>query len=86
VGFGVPRPRHEIRTDAIRSESSKSVTLCSIAGAQGACGPAGVNVAVDLTGGTGQVPAASGPEGTTSLTAADLHSTPIGKREITWEA
>lgn len=45
-----------------------------------------MNVAVDLTGGTGEAPPASGPEGTTDLTSAELHSTSIGKREVAWVA
>jgi hypothetical protein len=59
------------------SESTKNVTLCSIAGTSGACGPAGVNVAVDLNGGTGTAPPPSGPNGTTTLTAAELSNKPI---------
>jgi len=70
----------------VKDEATKNATLCSIAGSQGACGPAGVNATVDLTGGTGEAPAASGPGGTTNLTAADLVNKPIGKREIAWEA
>jgi hypothetical protein len=62
------------------SEATKKVTLCSIVGTSGACGPAGVNVAVDLQGGTGTAPAASGPEGTTTLTAAELVNKPIRRR------
>jgi hypothetical protein len=58
------------------SEKTKKVVLCSIAGAKGACGP-GVNAAVDLTGGTGKAPAASGPGGTTTLTPAELSNKPI---------
>jgi hypothetical protein len=50
------------------STKSKAVTLCSIAGTSGACGPAGVNVQIDLTGGTGNVPPPSGPLGTAALT------------------
>lgn len=66
------------------SEVTKKVTLCSIAGTSGPCGPAGVNVAVDLTGGTGTAPAASGPEGTTTLTAAELVNKPIRRRAGEW--
>ncbi|KAN0098305.1 hypothetical protein V8E51_013968 [Hyaloscypha variabilis] len=67
-------------TVGVTNEATKKVTLCSIAGTSGACGPAGVNVAVDLTGGTGTAPAASGPEGTTTLTAAELVNKPIRRR------
>jgi hypothetical protein len=74
-------------SNAIFSEKSKAKTLCSISGTSGACGPAGVNVNVDLTGGTGTAPAASGPSGTTNLTAAELVNTPItSKRSIKFEA
>jgi hypothetical protein len=66
------------------SEATKKVTLCSIVGTSGPCGPAGVNVAVDLTGGTGTAPAASGPEGTTTLTAAELVNKPIRRRAGEW--
>lgn len=59
------------------SESTKKVTLCSIAGTSGACGPAGVSVAVVLSGGTGTAPPPSGPDGTTTLTAAELSNKPI---------
>ena len=69
-----------ISNGRIFSEATKKVTLCSIAGTSGPCGPAGVNVAVDLTGGTGTAPAASGPEGTTTLTAAELVNKPIRRR------
>ena len=62
------------------SEATKKVTLCSIVGTSGACGPAGVNVAVDLQGGTGTAPAASGPGGTTTLTPAELVNKPIRRR------
>lgn len=73
-------------TVGVTDEKTKKATLCSINGSQGACGPAGVQVAVDLTGGTGNVPPASGPGGTTSLTAAELSNKPIAKREVVWEA
>ncbi len=69
------------------SESTKKPVLCSISGTSGACGPNGVNVTVDLTGGTGKVPAPSGPEGTTNLTAAELVNKPIAdKRTVSFEA
>lgn len=68
-------------TVAITNEKTKAVTRCSVAGASGACGPAGVNVKVDLTGGTGKAPAASGPAGTTTLTPAELSSKPIARRQ-----
>jgi hypothetical protein len=69
------------------SEETKAKTLCSISGTSGACGPAGVNVKVDLTGGTGTAPPASGPGGTTTLTPAELVNTPItSKRGVKFEA
>jgi len=67
-------------TPTICSEATKKVTLCSIAGTSGTCSPAGVNIAVDLTGGTGTVPPASGPSGTTNLTSAELVNLPIRRR------
>ncbi|TDL20655.1 hypothetical protein BD410DRAFT_804803 [Rickenella mellea] len=69
-------------TVSVLDETSKARTTCSISGTKGACGPAGVNVQVDLTGGTGKAPAASGPGGTTTLTPAQLSNKPI-KREHT---
>lgn len=68
------------------SEKTKNVTLCSIAGTKGACGPAGVNIEVDLTGGTGNVPAASGPGGTKTLTPAQLVNKPIRRAPVDFEA
>ena len=70
----------------MRSEKTKKVTLCSIAGTSGPCGPAGVNVNVDLTGGTGTAPPPSGPSGTTTLTAAELVNSPIAKRAVEFVA
>lgn len=67
-------------TSKFCSEATKKVTLCSISGTSGPCGPAGVNVAVDLTGGTGTAPPASGPGGTTNLTSAELVNLPIRRR------
>ncbi len=61
----------------MNSETSKAKTVCSISGTKGACGPAGVNVLVDVTGGTGKAPAASGPGGTTTLTPAELSNKPM---------
>ncbi|TDL20616.1 hypothetical protein BD410DRAFT_790575 [Rickenella mellea] len=68
-------------TVGVTPSDTKKITLCSIAGAQGSCGAAGVSAQVDLTGGTGNVPAASGPAGTTTLTPAELSNLPIAKRE-----
>ena len=64
------------------SEKTKKATLCSIAGISGPCGPAGVNVKVDLTGGTGTAPPPSGPAGTKDLTAAQLSNKPIKRDEV----
>jgi hypothetical protein len=69
-------------TMSVRGIPNTDELFCAVSGTTGTCGPDNVKAVVDLTGGTGNAPAATNPAGSpkSDFSAADISSAPISRR------